>query len=267
MSIMYFSPAFAAAMTACAFVLGAVMASFINCMQIRLTEKKPVFGRSCCPNCGHKLSWYELVPVLSYIFLKGKCKSCKQRISPRYLIVEVLFGLMYAGLLWGFGLSAELAEYVILFTILAAEAIWDYATFEVPDTLHILAIINWLAFLWAHGPLERLKSGLFAGVIYAGAILLVSLVADKVYKKESIGGADIKLIFVLGLYFGWKAMLLLIILSCVTGLLLALAFRAGMQKAFPFIPALVLSAYICAFAAEPIIRWYTSLFGLGEHIH
>lgn len=269
----YFSLPFKIALLALGFICGACFGSFVNCIQMRVRDKKSIFGRSVCPNCGHTLGVIDLVPVFSYIFLRGKCRKCHEKISPRYLIVEILFGLTWVAVILIYGWSLITIEYLILFTILCAEALWDFDVFEVPDTLHILAIVNFLAFLFAHdNPLSRLLQGLIAGVIYGGAILIISLIMDKVYKKESIGGADIKLLFVLGLYYGWKTMLLLLILSCLIGFILAFVFKAGFQRAFPFIPALVISALICSFIAEPFIAWYIGLFSLndaveGAHIH
>ncbi len=251
-----------------AFMTGACFGSFINCIQLRVKDKKSVLGRSECPNCGHRLGFFELIPVFSYLFLRGKCKNCREKISPRYFLAELCFGLAWALTVAFFGWQWLTLEYLVLFTVLCAEALWDLDIFKVPDTLHILAILNFLIFLPTHPePLKRLLWGALAGLIYALAILVLSLIMDKVYKKESIGGADIKLLFVLGLYFGWKSMLLLLILSCFIGLLLAAVFKAGLQKTFPFIPALVVSAFICAVWAERFIGWYMSLFDLGAHTH
>lgn len=250
---------------ALSFIAGACMGSFVNCIQLRIKDKKSVLGRSECPNCGHRLGFFELIPVFSFIFLRGKCKNCKAKISPRYFAVELSFGLLWALAVVFFGWQWLTLEYLILFTVLAAESLWDFDIFEVPDTLHIIAAVNFLIFLPTHPePLSRLLWGLVTGLIYGGALLLLSLVADKVFKKDSIGGADIKLVAVLGLYFGWKSMLLLIILSCIFGLLLSLIFKAGLQKEFPFIPALCLSAVICSVCADPLINWYIGLFAL-EH--
>ena len=268
MSIFYFSPIFAAYMLVLAFILGACIGSFVNCIEWRIHNKKgSILGRSNCPNCGHKLGFFDLIPIFSYIFLGGKCRYCKEKISFRYLGVELVFGAAFAGILAYFGLSWQTLEYLILFAILLAAALSDIVTFEVPDTLHILAVVNFLAFLVTHeDPLNRLLWGVIAGLVYGAVLLIISLVADKVYKKDTMGGADIKLIAVLGLYFGLKSMLFLLILSCIVGLILAMIFKAGWQREFPFIPAIVLSAYICIFIAVPFINWYLGLFHL-DHNH
>ena len=267
MSIFYFPPLFAAYMLALAFIFGACLGSFVNCIEWRIQNKKgSILGRSNCPHCGHKLGFLDLIPIFSYIFLRGKCRYCREKISPRYLAVELVFGFAFAGILAYFGLSWQTIEYLILFAILLAAALSDIVTFEVPDTLHILAVLNFLAFLVTHpDPLHRLLWGVVAGLVYGAALLLLSLAADKAFGKDSLGGADIKLLAVLGLYFGLKSTLFLLIISCIVGLVLAAVFKAGWQREFPFIPAIVMSAYICIFVADPFINWYLGLFNLHHH--
>ncbi len=268
MSVFLFNPLMSGYLLILIFFIGACMGSFINCAQIRLSSRSgSIFGRSECPSCGHRLGVLDLIPVLSWIFLGGKCRYCKAKISARYLAVEVIFGLAYAGLLARFGLSLLTLEYIILFTVILAEALSDISTLTVPDRLHIAACAVFLVFLPAHDNLlNRLFSGILGAVIYGAALLVLSLIADKIYKKDTLGGADIKLVAVLGLFFGPVRMLLVLILSSVLGLLAALIFKAGLGKEFPFIPSITLAAYICALFADPIINWYLGLFSLG-HIH
>lgn len=267
MSIFSFPPYLSIYALIMAFAVGACIGSFVNCVEWRLANKKgSVLGRSNCPKCGHKLGFLDLFPIFSYIFLRGKCRYCREKISPRYIAVELVFGLTFAGLLAYFGLAFQTLEYLILFAILGAAALSDIETFEVPDSLHIAAAVNFLVFLATHAdPLKRLLWGIVAALAYGAALLGLSLVADKAFKKDSLGGADIKLIAVLGLYFGPKSMLFLLIISCIVGLILAFIMKAGWQREFPFIPAIVISAYISVFTAEPFINWYLGLFNLHTH--
>ena len=267
MSIFYFSPLLAVYMLALAFFAGACMGSFVNCIEWRIeTKRGGVLGRSNCPNCSHRLGFFDLIPIFSYIFLRGKCRYCKEKIAFRYFAVEIVFGLAWAGILAGFGLSWLTLEYLILFTAALAASLSDIVTFEVPDTVHIIGAVNFLVFLPTHyDPLHRLIWGVVAALVYGGGFLAISLIADKVYKKDSMGGADIKLMAVLGLYFGLKNMLLLMIIACIVGLILAGIMKAGWQMAFPFVPAIVISAYICIFIADPFIKWYLGLFSLHHH--
>ena len=262
MSIFLFNPLLAGYMLLIAFLVGACAGSLVNCLELRLDNKSgSVFGRSACPNCGHKLGVFDLFPVLSFVFLRGRCRYCKQKISPRYLFVEVLFGIVYAGLLARFGLSWLTLEYILLFTVLGAASLCDITTMSVPDWLEILGAVVFALFLFTHPePLIRLRNGAIALVLFGGGLLVLSLIADKIYKKDTLGGADIKIFGLLGLFFGPAKTLLLLILSCVFGLVLALIAKVGLGKEFPFIPAITLAAYFCALFADPILNWYIGLF-------
>lgn len=265
MNIFYFPTYLTAYILILMFIIGACMGSFINCIQLRLTNKSgSILGRSSCPGCGHKLGLFELFPVFSYIFLGGKCRHCKEKISPRYLCVELIFGAFYTAFPAVFGISYQALEYLILFTLLGASSLCDITTFEVPDSLAVIEAVVFLLFAFTYPePWVRIKTGLLGALIYGGGILLLSLAADKIYKRDTLGGADIKLIAVLGLYFGPVKMLFLVILSCLIGIVVAMIVKAGFGKEFPFIPAIALGAFVTAIAGEPIIRWYLGLF----HIH
>lgn len=268
MSIFLFSPLMSAYMLIMIFFAGACAGSFINCAQIRLSNKSgSILGRSACPNCGRRLGFFDLIPIFSWLFLGGKCRYCKSKISFRYFAVEMIFGLMWCGLLARFGLSLITLEYIILFTFLATEALSDIATQEVPDRLHIACLAVFLVFLAAHeSPVKRLITGVITGLAFGCGVLIISLLMEKVCQKETLGGADIKLLAVLGLYFGPAKMLFLLILSCILGLISALLTKSGLSKTFPFIPAITLGAYITAMSADPLIKMYLGLFGFG-HTH
>ncbi len=269
MSIFLFNPLLAGYMLLIAFLIGACAGSFTNCAVIRLSHKSgSLFGRSACPKCGHALGFLDLIPVFGYIFLGGKCRYCKARVSPRYLAVELAFGFGYAGILAVFGLSWITLEYLLMFTLLCAEALSDIETFEVSNWLHLALVAVFLLFLPTHAePLERLISGALGLLIYGGGMLIIALIADKAYKKEALGGADIKLFGVLGLYFGPIKMLFLTIISCVAGLFAAMIAKKGLGKEFPFIPAIAFGAYITALFADSAVAWYLGLFGFSAHIH
>lgn len=266
MPLSYFTPVAAVGMLAAVFFAGAVAASFINCMQIRLQKGEGIWGRSHCPGCGHTLSPLELVPVFSWLALRGRCRHCGERISVRYFLTEVIFGAMYAGILLRFGLGWAALEYTVLFTVLAAECLWDMATFEVPDVLHLLAAANFLLFLGTHpAPLVRLRDGFFTSLGFGAAILVTVLIADRLLHKDTMGGADIKFIAVIGLYLNWAQMLLMLIVGCLVGIGVSLGYKAGWKKAFPFIPSLSVAVYFCVLAADPIIQWYLGLLEPALH--
>lgn len=245
-----------------AFVAGACAGSFTNCAVIRLSNKSgSLFGRSRCISCGHSLGFFDLIPVFSYIFLRGKCRYCRARLSPRYLAVELCFGAGWCGILAVFGLSWQTLEYILMFTLLCAEALSDIETFEVSNWLHIALAVIFSIFLPTHTePIKRLMSGLLGLLLYGGGILIISLIADKIYKKDTLGGADIKLFGILGLYFGPLKMLFVVILSCISGLIVAAIAKKGLGKEIPFIPSITFAAWVCALFSDPVIEWYIGLF-------
>lgn len=250
------------------FFAGACAGSFINCAQIRLSNKSgSILGRSACPNCGRRLGFFDLIPIFSWLFLGGKCRYCKSKISFRYFAVELIFGLMWAGILAVFGICWTTLEYILLFTVIATEALCDISTFEVPNFLNLLCIIVFSAFLATHSaPLSRLLTGLICCIVFGAGVLILSLIMDKVCKSDTLGGADIKLIGILGLFFRPSEMLFLLIISCIFGIIGALLTKSGLGKAMPFIPAIALGAYITALFADPLIEAYLGLFSIG-HTH
>lgn len=263
MSLFIFSPFLTAYMLALAFVVGACMGSFVLCAVTRKIERRSMFERSCCPFCGRKLSATDLFPIFSFLFLKGRCRYCKQKLGVKYLLVEVLFALGYLGLFARFGLSLDALKFIILFTLLAAASLNDIITNEIPDLLLIFSAADFLVFsLLGAEPLKTVLSGILCGVGFGAAILILVLIMDRIFKRETMGGGDIKMFAVLGLFFGPAEMLLLIISSCVFGLIFSFASKKGLWKTFPFAPSLTLTAYFCALAAKPIISWYFGLFVL-----
>ncbi len=258
------SPLLAAYILVIVFIFGTVFGSFINCLAWRVVAHESVWkGRSHCAVCNHPLSALDLVPVFSYLLLKGKCRYCGEKISPRYMLTELLMGIIFAAGFLKFGLSFALARYLVLACILLALSLVDFDTYIIPDRFHVAAILNWIIFL----PLiikedstltlvSVLKSSLVGAVAVAAVMLLMSLVFDKLTGKESMGGGDIKLYFVAGLYLGAVAGYLCVLLSCIIGLVMA---GAAKKHRIPFGPSISLSILLCMLIGGPIVNWYLGL--------
>ncbi len=250
------------------FCLGACMGSFITCAADRYVAKESVLhGRSKCPVCGHTLSALELIPIFSWLFLKGRCKNCASPIPVRCFFTELLTGLLYAAVYLKFGFSFVTLEYLLLFSALLAVALIDYDTMEIPDGLTLFGMIVFLLFLYPHsgsvGALtERLKDGVLGALVYGGGTLILSLLMDFALGKETLGGGDVKLFGMLGLFTGLKSGLLMILASCIAGLLFALSVRKGRKKEFPFGPAIAVSAMFTLLVGQEIIELYLELFHL-----
>ncbi len=253
-------------LTALSAIIGLIMGSFLNCLSWRLVHGDSVMkGRSHCAVCGHGLGPLDLVPLLSWLLLKGRCRYCKEPVSVRYPLAELACGTVYGTLVWRYGFSAETIRFLLLFSLLLAASLVDLEDGWVPDRFLIAGAAGYLLLL----PLEpEPMKILFQGFIGATAIffplLFLVLAADKLLGRESMGGGDLKLFALLGLYFGWKQGLLLVILSCFTGLIFAAVMgKARPGKSFPFAPAMTVAAWLTAMWGEFVITWYLSLFSFS----
>lgn len=239
-------------------VLGLVFGSFCNAWAWRIVHHENISkGRSHCAVCGHELAAKDLVPLFSWLFLKGKCRYCGKPISKRYPAAELVLGLYFVSVTLVYGLSWDCLRLLILGCLLLVCSLTDLDTMELPDPLLIAAAAAALLRLTEPG---GWKSALIGGVAVSVPLLLFVLAADRFLGKESMGGGDIKLVAVLGLHFGPGRTFFLLILACIIGI--AAAKISGKKKgaAFPFGPALALSAWVTALAGTPVIRWYTGLF-------
>lgn len=242
-------------------ISGTCIGSFVNCAADRYKAGESVFsGRSHCPICGAKLTMLDLLPVLSFIFLKGKCRHCGAPIPIRCLYTELLGGILFFTFALRYGVSWYTLECIILFSILYAVALIDLDTMEIPDRLLLFGLMVIWLFLPAHEDMSgRIFDGLIGAVALGGGILLLSLIMDFLLKRESLGGGDIKLFALLGFFFGpWRSLLLLLI-SCIMGLLFAFCYKRE-GKEFPFGPSIAGAAWIVALFGQEMIDLYLSLF-------
>lgn len=261
------------------FVFGTVLGSFLNCMAWRIAHHESVLkGRSHCAVCGHVLGAADLVPVFSYLLLKGRCRYCRERISPRYMAAEVVCGAGFVLSFLRFGLSPRTLQAVVLFCILLALSLVDFEIYEIPDRFILAGIVWYLATLWfpdrrlnlmgmtieaagAQGAFSlsawgwNLLAGLTGGFAIGGGMLVISLIFDRLLGKESMGGGDIKLYFMTCLYLGLAQGLFCLILSCIVGLVIAAVMR---KNRVPFGPAISLAAFLTLLYGEGFVNWYLS---------
>ena len=251
----------------CIFVaalLGAAFGSFLNCAAWRRTHGESVWrGRSHCPACGHTLGAGELIPVLSWLILKGKCRHCGAKISARYPLTELLFAVLTVLCLLRFDLSWLCLRNWIFLCCLFYLTLTDLEAFLIPDGCLLTAAAAWLAGI----PLMRpgwptVRGELLAALLFGGGLLLLSLLMDRLLGRESLGGGDIKLLAVEGLYLGLAGSLFSLMLACLFGLLFGRLRRAGTGsgEAFPFGPSLAAAAAVLLFCGERLISWYLGLF-------
>ena len=244
-------------------LLGLVMGSGLNCLSARIAAGTKWTGnnRSACPKCGHTLGAKDLVPLFSWLFLKGKCRYCGAKISPRYPLTEALLAVCYVSLVAVFGLSLHTLSLMVLCSCLFCLSLVDLDTQLIPHRFLIIPAVVRLAELLLDGGISALLSPVLTGLMLGGGILVLSLIMDKILKKDTMGGGDIKLLALLGLYFTASECLLLLISACVIGIVMAVILvNAKSDAAFPFGPALSLAAWITLLIGKPLIGWYMSLF-------
>lgn len=244
------------------FILGAVMGSFLNCAAYRTAHGQSfIKGRSHCTSCGHELSVKDLFPIFSYIFLRGKCRYCGAKVSVRYPLTELFFALLTVGCLFRFDLTLLCLRNYIFICCLFYITLTDIESCIIPNGALIISVVAWALYLpfSGYGWLDILLY-VVAAVAYGGTILLISLILDKVLKKESMGGGDIKLFAVCGLYFGLVGMLFTVIFACVIGLITApILKRVKKEKQFPFGPSIAISSCLMLFIGQLFVSWYMGL--------
>lgn len=259
MKLSYFPPLLAAYAVFLSVVLGLVFGSFGNAWAWRIVHREKISrGRSHCPKCGHTLSARDLVPLFSYLMLRGKCRYCGAPIARRYPAVEAICALFFLTALLRCGISLALVRFLLMGFFLMVAALVDCDTMELPDGLLLAAACA--SFLRLFEDAGTWKAMLRGALIVPAVLLLLVLLMDKLKGYETMGGGDIKLLAAVGLHFDAPEMLLLLIFACVLGLVFAAAQKRGKSVPFPFGPMLVLSAWLVLLCGAPLLSWYLSLF-------
>lgn len=252
--------------TIISFIMGTIFGSFYNVCIYRIPNKQSVANPpSHCYKCENRLKPIDLIPILSWIFLKGKCRYCGTKVSSRYAIVEAITGLLFALTYISFGYSFKTIYYMILISILIIITFIDIDHFIIPDEIIILGsiiaiIVNLLGY--GTGFIDGIKGALFAG----GGVLIVISAIEFIVKKEVMGGGDIKLYAMLGLFFGTKLALLTILLSIYVGGAYGIIFiiynkikKKEANTMIPFGPFISIAAIISMLWGNNIIDFYIKI--------
>lgn len=268
--MLYFFPGITIYFCLLAAILGACMASFLNCMAWRIVHGESfVKGWSHCDECGHSLALYDLIPIFSYLFQKGKCRYCGTKLSVRHLLFEILGAVSFVLLLLKFDITIQTLEYLGLACILMGAAFTDIEGLIIPDGFIIAGVFWHVAFVLFTGPtLPLILDDLIGGFGVALVLLGIVLIVEKVMKREAMGGGDLKLIFMNGLYLGWAKNILCIFIACVIGIIVGLATKKQREendeledkKIFPWGPSIAAAAYLTVLAGDSILNAYLSLF-------
>ncbi len=245
------------------FIFGLMVGSFINvCIHRLPREESVVFPPSHCPQCRAPIRPWDNIPLFSFIFLKGRCRACRNPISWQYPLVELAHG--FAGLLLvrQFGPSTQAAVYALLLAALIAVIFIDLSHQIIPDVITLPGMAIGLVSAATVLPLGWANA--LAGLLLGGGLFyLVAVLSVVLLKKEGMGGGDIKLIAMIGAFLGWQETLLTIFLAALGGSVIGL-FLIGVRgrsraEPIPFGPFLAVCAIVSLFWGETIVRWYLTL--------
>jgi leader peptidase (prepilin peptidase)/N-methyltransferase len=246
-----------------AFVFGATVGSFLNVCIWRLPRNESiVFPASHCPHCDFKIPFYDNIPILGYLLLGGRCRRCKERISPQYPLVELVNGLLTLALFLKFGPSLTFLVLFVFSSALVAITFIDLEHQIIPDVISLPGIPLGLAasfFL----PWLGWKNSLLGILLGGGSLLLVAYGYQLLAKKEGMGGGDVKLLAMMGAFLGWRSVLFIIFTASLAGSVIGLTVMAVQKKdtklAIPFGPFLAFGALLYIFYGRQIIGWYLGL--------
>jgi len=244
-------------------LLGLMIGSFLNVCIYRLPRQmSPVRPRSSCTTCGHMLSWYENIPIGSYLVLRGRCYGCGSPISAMYPIVEGITGMMFLGAYMLYGPSPLLVARLIFGCLMIVLFVIDLQHKILPNVITLPGIVVGflLSFVVEPGWLSSLI-GIAAG---GGMLWLIAEGYYRLRKEEGLGMGDVKMLGMIGAFLGWKLMLLTLILASFSGTLvgifLLIVRKQTLKYALPFGTFLAVGAVVAAAAGDRLVAWYFGLY-------
>jgi leader peptidase (prepilin peptidase)/N-methyltransferase len=240
------------------FALGAAVGSFLNVLIHRLPEEQSiVFPASHCPVCGHAIRFYDNIPLVSYLLLKGRCRDCGESISARYPLVEGLTAFVSLLIFWKYGPSAQ---YLCVFAFVCALITITFIDLDhqiIPDVISLPGIP--VFFLAAVFVMNLRFLDAFLGILIGGGVLFcVAFFYELITKREGMGGGDIKLLAMIGAFLGWQSLLFVLLVSSFAGALVGVAVMIvkgrDMKYAVPFGPFLSMGAVAYLFFGPDLYR-------------
>jgi leader peptidase (prepilin peptidase)/N-methyltransferase len=244
-----------------AFLFGSIVGSFLNVCIYRLPRGESIVTpRSHCPGCGKLIRAWDNIPILSFLILRGRCRDCGQPIAWRYPLVEGLTGLLFALTVVQYGPTALAASLLLFVAVLVVIAFVDLDHQVIPNVMTLPGIpLGLLAGLAVGGPpiLDRILGALTG----AGFLYLVLVYGSALYGQDAMGEGDLNLMALVGAFLGWKAVVVTLLVGCLSGSLVGLALialrRLGRREHMPFGPFLALGAVVSLFWGDALVAWYS----------
>ena len=243
------------------FLLGLAFGSFFNVCISRIPAGKNLLNPSQCLKCGHRLRMVENIPILSYIILKGKCKKCGDKIPGYHIIVELITPVVFIALFIRSGLKLDLYffKYLIFASFCIIVFFTDLKARIIPDLITLPLIFIGIGISLLSNSDVSFSSALIGGSISFVVFLFTAIVFERILKKESLGGGDIKLITAIGFYLGISGVVFTVIIASVIALIILLMFKYDTGKEFPFGPFLVTAALFYIFTGKYFSNLYINL--------
>lgn len=252
-----------------AFILGALVGSFLNVCILRIPNSGSIVSPpSHCPSCKTAISFYDNVPLISYVVLRGQCRACGGRISPRYLVVELLTAVLALALFDRFGLGFGFLVSFLFVCALVVISFVDLDVRIVPDVISLpgiilglsLSIIGYFVIRNESTVIPSPLSSLLGILAGGGFLLATAWIYEKITGVEGMGGGDIKLLAMIGAFLGWPAIPLTLffasLVGSIVGIACMLATGAGRRLALPFAPFLCSGALVYLFFGDALIQFY-----------
>ena len=242
--------------SALAGLVGLMIGSFLNVCTLRWPEDESVvFPGSHCPKCGEPIRWYDNVPVLGYVLLRGRCRACREPISLQYPLVELATGLVWTGMFSYAGLSFEALRGTLLLTILFGIALTDARFYIIPDQFSLGGLVLGLGLAFLPGGIDALDA-LIGAIVGFGLLGSVAVVGKWMLKKDAMGLGDIKMMAMVGAFLGWAGVLLTVFLGALLGAVIFGPISYKTKKLVPFGIFLAAAAAITYGFGSEIIDWY-----------
>jgi leader peptidase (prepilin peptidase)/N-methyltransferase len=244
-------------------LLGLMLGSFMNVCIYRLPRGlSPVRPRSGCPKCGHMIAWYENVPVVSYLVLRGRCRKCRAPISPMYPIVEFITGAVFlAGYLY-YGPSALLIVRLAFAWAMIALFVIDYQHQILPNVITVPGIVIGLLANFLAGP--GWVASIIGAAVGAGSLYAIAEIYYRVRHEEGLGMGDVKMLGMIGAFLGWKLVLLTLVISSflgsIIGVFVVVSRKESLKYAMPFGTFLAVGALVASVVGDAILDWYLGFF-------
>lgn len=241
------------------FMFGALVTSFGLLIYGRQQEHGSILGRSKCDLCGHQLSLIDVVPILGYFINRGRCRHCNNRIDYLYPLFEILSGFLWLFTFIKLGNTTEFYIFLVAVCILAIESYIDIKTRLVSD---LYWIIGSVILILIHIVYFTILPHLMSSLIMFISLYLLAIFSEKILKKETLGGGDIKLYLFIGMVLDLRLALLSLFLASVFGLIYAMIKKSKSDTYLPLVPFISLGVFVSYFWGNDLINWYLSLLGI-----